>query len=1004
MKRLYTFIIFLVLPFSYLTAQKTTLDDFQKQATEFSQTQSYQKANAALRQANQILVHTQNWEALANNLISMAINLQLNAQHQAAVEQIQGALDTINKYWNTPTEVLGLAHHKFGVIYYLQLDYPKAIPHYEKAIEIRQKIYPADHPDLARSYYNLAVSYSFDGAYGAAVDYFEAAINIHKAGSNKFVLAQTYQQAGNNYRLLGDYEKALAYQELSLKSLIELFGAKDAEVAFTYYDMGHLFSSMNENEKAKAVFQKALNIYQERGDQARAANVLHALSGISYDQGDYEQTLLLSQQALEIHQTVFGTTHLSTAKDHNHLGLAYYKMKNYQAAITAFNKALDIRIEHYQAQYKKHPDIAIVYDNLGRVYTEQGNYAEALRIYQLALSHFVPSFEKINTPKNPSVQAILNSNEKPHLLTTLSDKASMFQQQYDEDNSNLAALENALSNYQLCSQLIDRMRQEYTATGSKLFWISKTKPIFEKAIATCVELYQITKDQNYLNQAFEFSEKSKASLLVEKRKEVLAKGFANLPNVILQKEKKHREKIVDLYDRLYESEVLAEVKHSWKDSLLEANRAYQFFIEQLENDYPKYHKLKYDTEVISLSEVQKELLEPSAAMIDFFYGEKEIFIFLIRPNTVSILKKEITPRIEKNIAAFYASINDPKAIVESTQLNFQTFTESAAYIYQYLLADLLDGSTSIDQLVFIRDGLLNFIPFECLLNASTKTNDFLTLPYLIKDYTINYAYSATMFRENRRQASKQMTNRNLLAFAPDYLGSDLNLTGAIEEVETIAPLYSFSKVLQNRAATKSLFKEIAMDYGIIHLALHAKSNDENSQHSKLLFADTDGTKESALLSYELSALDLEAWLVVLSACETGVGKLVDGEGVMSLAWGFMDAGAANVVMSLWATNDQSSRQLMTDFHTHLSEHSHVSRAMQYAKLAYLENPVDPVGHPYYWAGFITTGASEVAGTSSAKSAWSRRLLWITLLLLAVLPIYFFVKKEVHPAPVPKLEN
>ena len=145
-------------------------------------------------------------------------------------------------------------------------------------------------------------------------------------------------------------------------------------------------------------------------------------------------------------------------------------------------------------------------------------------------------------------------------------------------------------------------------------------------------------------------------------------------------------------------------------------------------------------------------------------------------------------------------------------------------------------------------------------------------------------------------------------------------------------------------------------YSILHLAMHGAAFDGEKQGAKLYFYKEPNAENDAILyPHELHQLNLNANLVVLSACETGLGEYAKGEGVLSMARGFMYGGSPSVVMSLWKTNDFATQRLMQDFHTEILAGSAKDEALRQAKLNYLENPLDGLGHPYYWAGFVNIG-------------------------------------------------
>ena len=306
----------------------------------------------------------------------------------------------------------------------------------------------------------------------------------------------------------------------------------------------------------------------------------------------------------------------------------------------------------------------------------------------------------------------------------------------------------------------------------------------------------------------------------------------------------------------------------------------------------------------------------------------------------------------------------------------QQYIQNSHYLFQQILGPILAKVGTINELVIIPDAELNYLPFEALISTlpSSSNPAFDQLEYILNQYTINYEYSATLWWQYRQ---KQNNSIQLFAgFAPEYEGTQLlavrssnalGLSGRSvafqplkynqTEVEELAGALNGKRVLGN-AATESAFKAQASNYGILHLAMHAYVNDKNPNYSHLVFAEEkDSTEDRFLYAYELYNMQLKANLAVLSACETGGGKLQLGEGVMSLSRAFKYAGVPNIVMSFWKADDFYTKNLMTEFYQFLKSGTPKNKALQEAKKAQIAAAKDnkEAAHPYYWANFVLVG-------------------------------------------------
>ncbi len=275
------------------------------------------------------------------------------------------------------------------------------------------------------------------------------------------------------------------------------------------------------------------------------------------------------------------------------------------------------------------------------------------------------------------------------------------------------------------------------------------------------------------------------------------------------------------------------------------------------------------------------------------------------------------------------------------------------------------------------DGFIWYIPFETLISSSINDSlvNYKRLPYLIRDYAISYTYSATVYFEGTRKKTKPL--EGLLAFAPDYSnlvaqnsGIDEELLnnyrenlvpipGVKEEVRSIRRHIEGTVVFMDENATESNFKKNAENFDILHLAMHAVVNNEEPLYSKLAFTQKiDQLEDGFLNTYEIYNSRYNARMAVLSSCKTGVGKLMKGEGVMSLARGFMYAGCPSIVMTLWEVSDKSGARLMEDFYKSLKRGNSKAEALREAKLDFLKNADNLKANPYFWSTYVVIGDSS----------------------------------------------
>mgnify|MGYP006300745133 FL=1 len=343
------------------------------------------------------------------------------------------------------------------------------------------------------------------------------------------------------------------------------------------------------------------------------------------------------------------------------------------------------------------------------------------------------------------------------------------------------------------------------------------------------------------------------------------------------------------------------------------------------------------------------------------------------------------------------------------QKDYQRYASHAHALYQKIVGKFLTSAASdIRRLIIIPDGHLGYIPFEALLSkAPPEQAAYHQLNYLIKDYTLAYQYSASLLltQESMKEAPPSFETA-FMGYAPAFdrqrnpllatrsaadaqLVSELqDLPYAREEVSGIASLMN-GEAYTAGEATESRFKERAAKGQFLHLASHTLINDQEPLYSRLVFSPDESSAEDGLLhTYELYGMNIPAEMVALSAFNTGLGKIKAGEGIISLARGFMYAGVSNVLMSLWAVSDRSTAQLMQLFYEALADGEPKAEALRAAKLAYLAQADANTAAPYYWSGFVLV-SSEPATDTFALS-----YLYFSLILGACIFVgWFAIKKK-----------
>ncbi|MBL4651153.1 MAG: CHAT domain-containing protein, partial [Aureispira sp.] len=336
------------------------------------------------------------------------------------------------------------------------------------------------------------------------------------------------------------------------------------------------------------------------------------------------------------------------------------------------------------------------------------------------------------------------------------------------------------------------------------------------------------------------------------------------------------------------------------------------------------------------------------------------------------------------------------------------YTLTAYNLYLTLIAPIQAHLTNIKHLIIVPDNDLGHIPFEALLStfSEQRETDYKVLNYLLNDYSISYSYSASLSLENK-QYKRGKNNSKILGFAATYNPKDSifperspsnlklrqtleALPAATEEVLALQKQFLNSDFFFGEKATEANFKAHAPNYSILHLAMHGIVNHHHPLLSSLAFTeDYSETENNFLEAHEISNLQLNNDLVVLSACETGYGEFEQGEGIISLARSFMYAGTPSLVVSLWEVNDFSTAIIMQLFYQYLTDGMTKDKALRQAKLDFIQRSDGIITHPAFWSPFILLGDNQPIVFHQTNSPWK----WGVFGLIIIASIFLIYLKN-----------
>jgi len=888
-------------------------------------------------------------------------------------------LDSLMRYYNN----LGVEYLRTG-------NYELAEEYLQKSLEIKKKILNENDRRLGNDHHNLGVLYEKIWKYELALKHYNDAEQIfQKIDSNYIHIGSIYLNKAIIYRKLQDYQKAIDYYHHALR----IFNKQDSidyeKLSILYNNLGIIYEFKGEYIKAIEHFEKSL-LFDHNKTPLRQLNIYNGLA-LNYSKLNkpqiakqyYEQTILIGKNK-------FGEDDYRLAGYYMNYGLFLIEvLKKYETGFDYYQKALRMFINKYGEN-----DLLTILclNNIGEYYLITERIDSALYYFQIALKGAFPNSVSLSIESNPDINEL---SYNPRALATLKLKAKSLNNLY-EMNFKLESLKLALETYLLVYVLIDEIRLKYESESSNFIISEKEDNTFLAGINVAEQLYRLTNDTAYKQIAFEINEKRIAFSLLTSIRKMEAKEFGGIPPHLLKQENDLYRQIAAYEELIYEEQRLTQPDKNrlslWEERLFKLSQEHERLINRFELEFPKYYQLKYDVNVKSISEIEDKLNEKEA-VIEYSLSDSIIHCFVISQEQFNLYTNKIDSNFFRNLEILTLDISLP-TFSSGVHESYRNYTTAAYELYKVLIEPCSEMIRD-KSLTIIPDGTLSYLPFEALLTHPVKNDDpdYRHLPYLIRDYDIGYAYSATLHFEVQR--SKTRPSGNLLAFAPDYSNvfaqylPDLSyleayrnqlipIPGVKEEVKKISRMIR-SDIYLDELATENNFKRHAADYDILHLAMHTIVDNENPMYSKLAFTQNiDSLEDGFLNTYEIYNMKYNARMAVLSSCKTGFGKLQKGEGVMSLARGFMYAGCPSIVMTLWEVSDKSGAQLMEDFYRSIKKGKSKSQALREAKLEFLRKADQLKANPYFWSTYVSIGNDGSLYPPRLKITW---IIIIVLILI-----------------------
>jgi len=887
-----------------------------QQGNEQYQTSQFEAALQSWQQALTIYREIKDHKGEAASLGSLGLAYSNLGDYAQAIEYHQQSLAIFREIKDRLGEGSSLGN--LGIVYRNLGNYAQAIKYQQQHLAIAQEI--KDRRGEGNSLGNLGLAYSNLGDYGQAIKYYQQSLAIAREIKDLRSEGMSLDNLGSAYLGLGDYTQAIEYQQQSLAIAREIKYRKGEGSALN--NLGLAYNFLGEYAQAIDYHQQSLAIAREIKDRNGESSALNNLGSAYLGLGDYTQAIEYQQQSLAIKREIKDRKGEGISLDN--LGAAYSKLGDYAQAIEYHHQSLAIK-----QKIKDRRGEGISLGNLGSAYLGLGDYTQAIEYQQqsLAIAREIKDLKGEGRALDNLGSAYSKLGDYIQAIEYYQQHLAIAQEIGDKDGegaalNNLGAtlfksgnLTEAEKNLHAGIEAHESLRERL---GENDAW---KVSIFEEQARTYRTLQEVLIAQNQPLPALEIAERGRARAFVELLAGRIAKKNDSADSPITPPT----------------IEQLQQIAKQQNATLVEYSIIFDYF------------KIKGKQET----------------------HESELYIWVIKPTgEVTFRRSDLKPlwQQDNSSLAQLVTISRQSMGVRSRSLyaSFEPLpdqTECLQQLHQLLIKPIAQylPTNPDERVIFLPQGELFLVPFPALQDASGK--------YLIEKHTILTAPAIQVLELTREQRSKRAggAGGDMLIVGNPKMPSVVtkvgetpkqlsNLPGAEEEAVAIAKLLNTQAITGNQA-TKSAILPKLPDAGIIHLATHGLLDDFRGlgvPGAIALAPDGTGKLNDGLLTAgEIFDLDLNAELVVLSACDTGRGRIT-GDGVIGLSRSLITAGVPSIIVSLWSVPDAPTADLMSEFYRNFQQTGNKAQALRQAMLTTMKTHPNPQD----WAAFTLIGEAE----------------------------------------------
>jgi CHAT domain-containing protein len=788
---------------------------------------------------------------------------------------------------------------------------------------------------------------------------------------------ESYKQA------LEKYESALVIWHNLNDKLME---------AFMLHEAGMIYGDIGLFQKALDAHLRAAVLYKELKLPRLEASVFVNIGWVYGELDDTQKRLEMYDRAAEIYRTVGDIDPVLISN----FGSTYARLGQYQRALDIHLRVLEMR-----RSTQDKPGLAITLSNIGDCYEHLGDKAKALDFFFQSLElmrqgtdHFYTAWALIHIgmvyhSMGQNEKALDYLNETLKIRQSINDRRgialALFQiARVQRDRGNLS---EARKRIEEALEVVEGLRTKIASQQLRASFFASMQQYREFYVDLLLRLHKENPSDSLVTAAFNASETGRARSLLELLREANTEIRHGVDPALLERERTLAESIADKAQaqmRLVSGEHTEEQTKAVAKELAALTTDYEQVQSQIREASPQYAALVQPVP-LTVAEIQQKVLDRETLLLEYSLGEEKSFLWAVTPDSIKTYELPNRAAIEPLARRVYGSLTARNGSVADAE-----YAKAAATLSQILLGPVA-AELKNKRLLVVSDGVLQFVPFAVLPDpVATDSRP------LIIDHEVATAPSASVVALLRQQtADRKPAPKALAVFADPVFSNDdsrvsiarlahtnpadKNSSADVFRSMTESGLTNLRRLRFSRreadeiarlAASESRLeavdfeanRKLAMStemgqYRVVHFATHGLINNQHSELSGIVLSliDEQGKPQNGFLRlYDLYNLKLSADLVVLSACQTALGKEIKGEGLVGLTRGFMYAGAPRVIASLWQIDDRASAEFMKRFYQGmLVQKLRPAAALRAAQISMQKDK--RWNAPHYWAAFTLQG-------------------------------------------------